>query len=165
MTEDDWLKLWWLPLLVTIVGTLVVAGVLAIFSRTVRDKFWKPIGGGLRWLTTLRVTTTVRQETLRESGRAEVHQEVAREKAARAHRPQPVWRIARVDASTGLYAGEFELAESQGVTVWDIRLSAPPELFAFDGPNQWAGVVHGGGLFKGTPTREGRRSGVMFTVR
>lgn len=61
MTADDWLKVWWLPLLVTVVGGLILAGIISIFSKTVRDKFWKPIGRALRSLFTLRVTTTKRQ--------------------------------------------------------------------------------------------------------
>lgn len=50
----------WLPLVVTVLGGLILAGILAIFSKTVRTKFWRPFGRGLWWVTTLRVTTTKR---------------------------------------------------------------------------------------------------------
>lgn len=163
MTGDDWLRLWWVPLLVTIVGGLVIVGILAFFSANVRDKFWRPIGRGLCWLATIRITTTARQNALRESGRKEVRQEVARERAA--HRLQPVWRVVRLDPTTGLFAGEYALGESQGVIVWDVHVSAPADLFTFTGPNQWNGQMTERVDFMGKPTEAGRNSGVMFTVR
>lgn len=160
MTEDDWLRVLWLPLLVTIVGGLALAGILAIFSRTVRDKFWKPIGRRLRWLTTVRVTTVARQEALRESGRDEVRDAIAKERATPQH--QPVWRVERVGTTDNV----FSLIDSQGVSVWDVGISAPPDLFGFLGPSKVDGpLVERYVRFGGRPTREGRRSGVMFTVR
>lgn len=163
MTGDSLLLYLWLPLLVTVVGGLILAGVLAIFVAPVREKFWKPIGRGLRWLTSIRLTTVARQNALRADGRSEVRSEVAAERAA--HRPQPVWRIARIDEVSPLFAGKFALAESQGVTVWDAQLSAPAEMFAFIGPNQWLGPLRRRQEFDGQPTAAGRKSGVMFNVR
>lgn len=62
MTSDDWLKFVWLPLLVTVGGGLVLAAILSIFSQAVRVRFWLPIWRGLRWLGSLRITTTTRQK-------------------------------------------------------------------------------------------------------
>ncbi|MHA6668608.1 hypothetical protein ACX3O0_07035 [Homoserinimonas sp. A447] len=66
MTADDWLRLWWLPLGVVVVGGLVLAGVLAVFSDTVRKKFWRPILRPFRWLATVRPTTTGKQRASRD---------------------------------------------------------------------------------------------------
>ncbi|WP_136587385.1 hypothetical protein [Microbacterium hydrothermale] len=54
--------------LIAIVGGAVAAvlgtGVLAIFNKHVREKFWKPIGRGVRWVLTLRPTTSTRQAAI-----------------------------------------------------------------------------------------------------
>ncbi|WP_295790882.1 hypothetical protein [uncultured Microbacterium sp.] len=50
----------WLPLGVTVLGGLVLAGLAATVSKAVRRRFWSPIGRGLRWATTVRLTTTAR---------------------------------------------------------------------------------------------------------
>lgn len=56
-SEEAWL--------IAIVGgagaAVLAAGVLAIFSKGVRDKVWKPIGRGIRWLLSIRFTTSARQ--------------------------------------------------------------------------------------------------------
>lgn len=55
---DFWLRNFWLPIAVTVVGGLVLAALASAVSKTVRQRFWRPIGRGLRWLTTVRLTTT-----------------------------------------------------------------------------------------------------------
>lgn len=61
MTWDLLVQQWWLQVTSAVVAALVVAGILAFFSKTVRDKFWRPIGRALRWPLTVRLTTTRRQ--------------------------------------------------------------------------------------------------------
>lgn len=70
MTPDDALKLWWIPLLVTVVGGLVIAGILAIFRPGVRDKFWRPLGRAVAWVFSIRLTTTKRQRDAAAEARA-----------------------------------------------------------------------------------------------
>lgn len=43
------------------IAAIIAAAVLAIFKAPVRERFWKPIGRGLRWPFTLRLTTSSRQ--------------------------------------------------------------------------------------------------------
>lgn len=52
---------WLIAIVGGAIATLIATGVGAIFSKTVRDKFWKPIGRALRWPLTLRLTTSTRQ--------------------------------------------------------------------------------------------------------
>lgn len=80
MTPDDWLKFVWLPLAVTIAGTVIAAVVidrLLPAGKTVRRRFWRPIWNVVRWPFTLRLTTTRRQGELAAQG-SKVRRDAAR---------------------------------------------------------------------------------------
>ena len=65
MTWDELVQQWWVQATSAIAGGLVLAAILAIFSKTVRDKFWKPIGRAICWpFATIRFTTAKRQKAL-----------------------------------------------------------------------------------------------------
>ncbi|GAA2851891.1 hypothetical protein [Microbacterium arabinogalactanolyticum] len=57
MTAVDWLKDYWLPVLVAVSAGLILSG----FSKVARERFWAPVWHGIRWVGTLRITTTKRQ--------------------------------------------------------------------------------------------------------
>lgn len=53
---EYWVENWWLPLAVGLLVLLVGAS----FSGPAQRRVWRPLGRGLRWVTTIRVTTTAR---------------------------------------------------------------------------------------------------------
>lgn len=57
MTAVDWLKDYWLPVLVAVSAGLI----LSSFSKVARERFWAPVWHGIRWVSTLRITTSKRQ--------------------------------------------------------------------------------------------------------
>lgn len=80
---EYWVENLWLPLVVTIVGGLILTGLASIVSRTVRRRFWRPIGRGLRWLTTLRLTTTGKVAADRETANEMIREQQAQYVALR----------------------------------------------------------------------------------
>lgn len=187
MSADDWLKYVWLPLAVTVVGGLVVAAILAIFIKPVRERFWKPFGRALRWPFTLRLTTTkklaawdekldrLRWEVVtagRESdhrlvtaelvghkrGREEALAGVAAERATPLL--QPTWRAVPLERD------EYLLNNTQaGVIISNVSITCDPEEFEFVGANQWPGPFSGSQPFRGQKKRRGQRLGVSVDVR
>lgn len=171
-----------------IVSGLAIAAILAIFVKPVRERFWKPIGRGIRWLFTLRLTTTKRialweaeYESLRNEvgyaisdnkkrtitaelvafnrGRAEALAEVEKERGE--FLVQPNWTIDKLPIGAA-----YGLRNTQsGVVVSDVSLSASVTAFVFEGANQWPGVFAGNVQFFGAPTKAGGTLGVTLTVR
>jgi len=179
VTGDEILRLWWIPIGVATVGGLTVAGILAIFLKPVRERFWKPLGRALRWPFTLRPTTTRSLEAMDEKnellqtavgeakqtgiaeGRAEGRAEALREVEAERAVPlaNPNWTVSMIH-------GVYRLANTQGgVSVTDVSLSAPVDKFILDGQTQWPGNFDQATRFRGSPTHTGREAGVPFTVR
>jgi len=133
MTGQYLLDNLWMPIVVA----LVLAGLSALVSSTVRDKVWKPFGRALRWPFRLRLTTTVRRATeatdradlelnaqtyaasarnAREVARQEIEAEKLRSRlfaeAAQQQREQEVMDARRQSLAEGLEAGRAEaLAE------------------------------------------------------
>lgn len=65
MTWDELVQQWWVQATSGLAVGLALMGIAAFFSKTVRDKFWKPIGRAIRWpFATVRFTTAKRQKTL-----------------------------------------------------------------------------------------------------
>lgn len=65
MTWDVLMQQWWVQVTSAIAAGLALMAVAAIFSATVRNKFWKPIGHAIRWpFVTIRFTTAKRQRAL-----------------------------------------------------------------------------------------------------
>lgn len=89
-TLEFWVENWWLPLGLLIVG--------ASFSKAVRERVWAPLGRGLRWLTTIRLTTTRKmreaEETAGESIRDQQRQYDALRERARKEADTASIRIA-----------------------------------------------------------------------
>lgn len=97
-----------------IVGIVLLA--LSALFRVVREKVWRPVGRGLRWLTTLRITTSTRRNALK-------HELAEALDAARVGESQ-VARLKRksLDLKTevkGLKAAREYLAAEQRTAVWD----------------------------------------------
>lgn len=61
MTADVWWQQFSVQAFGGAAGTLLVSALSAL-SPKVREKLWKPIGRGLRWLTTVRLTTSGKVE-------------------------------------------------------------------------------------------------------
>ncbi|RDV46666.1 hypothetical protein DOE76_01065 [Leifsonia sp. ku-ls] len=65
MTWDELVQQWWVQATSGLAVGLALMGIAAFFSKTVRDKFWKPIGRAIRWpFATIRFTTAKRQKAL-----------------------------------------------------------------------------------------------------
>ena len=65
MTWNELIQQWWLQLAAGLAVVAITAGVAAIFSKKVRDRFWRPALRVLAWpLTQIRLTTRQRQEAL-----------------------------------------------------------------------------------------------------
>jgi hypothetical protein len=186
VAADEIMTLWWIPIGVVIIGGLALAGILAIFLKPVRERFWKPVGRALCWLFTLRLITTHRLKVLsdeRESllyevfdahsqgrhqaaeekqagiaeGRAEALAEIEAERSVPLVKPN--WTVS-------MMGGGYTLANTQrGVSVSEVSLSAPVDKFTLDGQTQWSGKFSQMTPFKGVPTHAGRKAGVEFTVR
>lgn len=61
LTWDALVQQWWLQVAAGLAVFIVTAGIVAIFSNRVRERFWVPVGRSL-WLPfTVRLTTTRRQ--------------------------------------------------------------------------------------------------------
>lgn len=188
VTPDEVLRLVWIPLGVTVAGGLILAAILAIFVKPVRDKFWKPIGRGFRWLFSLRLTTTKRialreaeYQRLRDEagfalsdsarrtitaelvafnrGRAEALAEVEAQRAEPLI--EPVWRVMQTEP------GYYVLHNMQNnASVSSISIAAPAHDFLFTSDTQWTGpLVNNVQNFRGERRRRGEALGVRFTIR
>jgi hypothetical protein len=212
MTGDDWVRNFWLPLLV-----LFVAAVSSAVSAKVRVIFWKPLGRALRVLVSLRLITSANRtqaankvgglereiarleglmttteieaerrlsavhgeaDRMVELARTDVSSQVEQAMAIGQARgiaamrieialqravphPEPAWRVIQRPAD-----GAFELKNVQpGVVVQDVSIQAPLEAFGFNGPTQWPGKFENSLVFDGQRMRQGRLSGVVFSLK
>lgn len=157
------------PTLATIVGGLILAGILYGLSFVNKLKpAYKATGRALvrffKWIWTLRVNGKVKRESLIQKGYEKRDAEV---KAERARSPRPSWRV-----STDTPFGEdVYFLHNSGWQVSDVRLDADPDFFTFDGEAFFAGAfgdnntgASTGRQFRGRLTNRGRREGVTFTV-
>jgi hypothetical protein len=95
----------WMPVLVGVILLIVAAS----FSKTVREKFWAPIGRRFRWMIQLRVTTAERM-TKAAADLAEAN-ELAGQYASQAHNAQEVAR-AEVASAHDAARAEIEAVRS-----------------------------------------------------
>jgi hypothetical protein len=157
------MTLWWIPIGVVIVGGLALAGILAIFLKPVRERFWKPVGHALRWpfrgaySADHRLVAGAKQAGI-DQGRAEALAEIEAERAVPLVKPN--WTV------TPESGRAYRLSNTQsGVSISEVALSAPTNKFAFDNETQWPGSFDQPVTFGGYPTDAGREDGVPFTVR
>lgn len=61
-TLEFWIENWWLPLAVVLAGVCITSA----GTKSVRERVWKPLGRRLRWLTTIRLTTSGRLRAMQE---------------------------------------------------------------------------------------------------
>lgn len=57
LTLEQWLQQFGVQALGGFAGAVLFAVAVSLVSARARDRFWRPIGRGLRWLTTVRLTT------------------------------------------------------------------------------------------------------------
>lgn len=107
MNPDYLLENLWMPIVVA--G--VLAGLSAVASKTVRDKFWNPIGRAVVWPRKIRITTTTRKATTDAE-----HARLSREVQAQTEAVGEAQR-----------AGQAELAASKALA----------DQYAREAKNQW----------------------------
>jgi hypothetical protein len=167
---------------------LIVAGIVAIFSSTVRNKFWKPLGRGFRLITTVRLTTTKRlaeQKRASDKLQAELNDALhARSRKAitaemLAHQRGRAEALAELEVQRTAYVlrptwtiddlpirWAYDLRNTQkGVSISDVSITVDAELFRFNSENQWPGEFSETVRFEGALTRAGRVAGATVTVR
>jgi hypothetical protein len=149
----DWLGLYWIPLL----GWLTAAVLTFVFR--------KPIAHAVKWLSTVRLTTTKRlaalhalTEAAREQGRTEVQAAVDAQRAVPL--PQPNWVVSQPE---GHWAMSLDNRQPD-VTISDVRMEPILGDFVFDGPNQWPGTFQYSQHFSGKRVGNGRTFGVIFNI-
>jgi hypothetical protein len=146
----------WVLVVVVFVGLIVLIAV-SVFRRTWRDAFW------MRLLSVRPLTADARKALVAE-GYKQRDNEV---QAERTRSPRPSWRISK-DGPPG---SDIYFLNNSGWRVHDVRLTADPELFEFDGEAFFSGDfgdnsagTSTGRQFSGKPTQRGRREGVTFDV-
>lgn len=137
-------------------AALIAAVVITAFKK-LRKLVWGNIGRFLKWLTTIRVTTTRRMEAAREATRQELRSQSD-------HLPKPRWVIGH-KRDGGLHDWIIVNAANEGVVATSVSLDAPDSYFSFLGSADWASFSgQSQGTFRGSATEIGHLSDIPFTV-
>lgn len=154
------------PTLATIVGGLVLAGILYGLSFVPKLKpAYRVVGRGIarffKWIWSWRVNGKVKRDALVQQGYDKRDAEVLSE---RAMSPRPSWLLK--EQKEGLY-----YLTNMGWAVSDVELEVDPEYFTFETSRFFNGKFGDdtpgtgrGGNFEGAPTPRGRREGVTFHI-
>lgn len=150
------------------ITAVVLTGlVLSIFRESWRRNTWGRIGKGLRWLTTLRATTTVRQEASRsrafEEGRkdrqSELDEQIARAQKVPTNAPhiRARWDITpTVSGDASAFKIENTAMES---VAKGVGIEVDPMLYTITSAADWEEMLGGDHqFFFGKLTDKGRRT-------